>query len=544
MLSVMTTTSRSDVIVQLFQWRFADIAIECCQHLGPRGFAAVQLSPVTEQRQGNAWYFAYQPVSYAVGNRLGDEAAFISMCAECARCGVDVLVDAVVNHMAEGSGSGTAGTTFGSRTFESLYQPLDFHHAISDSSTNCQVDDYSSTLNVQQCDLLGLPDLRTEDAGVRTKISDFLRHLHSLGVSGVRVDAAKHMPAADVGTLLSGTFSYDNVVQEVIEDASAPAALNPTAYVANGRVTEFSYAWIVAQHFTASTLTQLLTLTGPPSGTFGRLPSAQAVVFIDNHDTQRHDDDRLTHEDGELYLAANAFMLAWPYGRPRVMSSYNLSLDSLSGVLAGPPFATAVHDPASPGVVNCGAGMAWLCEHRSPMVTNMVAWRASAGDAPIEHWQTGSSAGQVAFSRNASAFIAFSMPPGSRWAATLQTGLPPGIYCQIAVDGCTVYVTVAADGTAVIDVGADGVSVLALHVLAFAPPPLSPSLPPVLPALAPPLTEGSSSGADIGMIIGLIAGGLVLLGVAAALLFRMRVKACGRLAKVEPAPAWPDAEPS
>lgn len=35
-------------IVQLFEWTYDDIAIECEQHLGPFGYAGVQTSAVTE----------------------------------------------------------------------------------------------------------------------------------------------------------------------------------------------------------------------------------------------------------------------------------------------------------------------------------------------------------------------------------------------------------------------------------------------------------------------------------------------------------------
>lgn len=31
------------VIAQMFEWRFEDIAFECEQHLGPKGYAAVQV---------------------------------------------------------------------------------------------------------------------------------------------------------------------------------------------------------------------------------------------------------------------------------------------------------------------------------------------------------------------------------------------------------------------------------------------------------------------------------------------------------------------
>lgn len=36
------------VIVQLFQWRYDDIAKECEEFLGPRGYAGVEVSSSTE----------------------------------------------------------------------------------------------------------------------------------------------------------------------------------------------------------------------------------------------------------------------------------------------------------------------------------------------------------------------------------------------------------------------------------------------------------------------------------------------------------------
>lgn len=53
------------------------------------------------------------------------------------------------------------------------------------------------------------------------------------------------------------------------------------------------------------------------------------MVFIDNHDNQRGHgaggSNVLTYKNGDLYNLANVFMLAWPYGYPKVMSSYAFS---------------------------------------------------------------------------------------------------------------------------------------------------------------------------------------------------------------------------
>lgn len=56
-------------IVQLFQWKYSDIADECERFLGPKGFAGVQTSPVVENvvnlqdwNNNRPWWESYQPV--------------------------------------------------------------------------------------------------------------------------------------------------------------------------------------------------------------------------------------------------------------------------------------------------------------------------------------------------------------------------------------------------------------------------------------------------------------------------------------------------
>jgi alpha-amylase len=53
----------------------------------------------------------------------------------------------------------------------------------------------------------------------------------------------------------------------------------------------------------------------------GLFDSDKAVVFVDNHDTQRHQKGYLTFKNGAVYDLANVFMLAHPYGHPKVKKS-------------------------------------------------------------------------------------------------------------------------------------------------------------------------------------------------------------------------------
>src|SRR5215213_4212458 len=61
-------TAAGDVFVEMFEWRWADLATECEQVLGPAGYRAALISPPQEHAviAGFPWWERYQPVSYSV----------------------------------------------------------------------------------------------------------------------------------------------------------------------------------------------------------------------------------------------------------------------------------------------------------------------------------------------------------------------------------------------------------------------------------------------------------------------------------------------
>ena len=112
------------VMIHLFEWKWTDIAAECERFLGPKGYAGVQVSPPNEHavisNSQYPWYQRYQPVSYKLVSRSGNEQEFINMVNRCNAVGVRIYVDAIINHMtAAAAGSGSGGTQFnpGSRYF-------------------------------------------------------------------------------------------------------------------------------------------------------------------------------------------------------------------------------------------------------------------------------------------------------------------------------------------------------------------------------------------------------------------------------------------
>lgn len=436
--------------VQLFEWSWADVANECETFLGPKGFKAVQVSPPMEHIKGSEWWTRYQPVSYKIISRSGDEASFRDMVSRCNAANVSIVVDSVINHMAAGSGTGIAGTTFTSRSFPN-YSPNDFHHNSNNELTNCQVTNYADKYNVQYCDLVGLPDLVTSSSYVQSQVRGYLMNLYSMGVRGFRIDAAKHQDAGELKTMLSGLPSDAYIGQEVI--GAAGEAVQPSMYTSIGQVSEFYYADNVDNNIKNSGKMKYLETFGE---SWGMLPDASAAVFLDNHDTQRNGRAQLTYKDGNLYTFANIFMLAWPYGNVRVMSSYYF------------PSSNTDQGPPSVGVQNgkyCNDGQNWVCEHRRTAIANMVGWRNAVGTANVNFWQNGDNNNRIAFNRGNKGYIAMNRDDNASWSTKLQTGLPAGNYCNVIVSddvqSCPI-ITVDSGGYASFTV--PSLSAIAIHV--------------------------------------------------------------------------------
>ncbi|MEU3945097.1 alpha-amylase family protein [Streptomyces sp. NPDC029526] len=409
---VMTPTQASasppgskDVTAVLFEWNFASVARECTTTLGPAGYGYVQVSPPAEHIQGSQWWTSYQPVSYKIAGRLGDRTAFRNMVNTCHAAGVKVVVDTVINHMSAGAGNGTGtgGSRYTKYDYPGLYSSYDF-----DDCTT-QITDYRNRWNVQNCELVGLADLDTGEEYVRRTIAGYMNDLLSLGVDGFRIDAAKHMPAADLANIksrLTNPSAYWK--QEVIYGAGE--AVQPGEYTGTGDVQEFRYAYDLKRVFNNENLAYLKNY----GEGWGYLKSSSAGVFVDNHDTERNG-STLSYKDNATYTLANVFMLAWPYGAPDINSGYEFTNHD-----AGPP---------NGGRVDACWQNGWKCQHNWPEIKAMVGFRnATRGQAVTNWWDNGGDA--IAFGRGSKGFVAINHESGSL-TRTYQTSLPAGTYCNV-----------------------------------------------------------------------------------------------------------------
>lgn len=418
------------------------------------------------------WWERYQPISYRLETRSGNETQFRRMVARCNHVGIRIYVDVIINHMSGGSANpiGTGGSTADPDARSYPYVPFSVH----DFNYPCEIHDYNNAYEVRNCELVGLRDLNQAVPWVQDRIVDYLDHLIEIGVAGFRVDAAKHMWPHDLYVIYNRVRDLNTaagfpahqrpfIVQEVIDLGGE--GISRDEYTHLGAITEFRFSAEIGRVFRGHDQLRWLANWGPA---WGLLPSHLALVFVDNHDNQRGHggggDNVLTYKQAKQYKMATAFTFAHPFGIVRLMSSFEFSHSD-----QGPP-AEANGDLRSPTInpdQSCGNG--WICEHRWRQITNMVAFRNTAGDALLHNWWDNGH-NQIAFSRGNRAFIAINNQ-AETLNHSLNTGLPAGRYCDIisgqAVNGqCTgVTVVVEANGHAQIVIsGHQEDGTVAIHV--------------------------------------------------------------------------------
>lgn len=452
------------VFVHLFEWRWPDIALECENFLGPMGFAAVQVSPPQEHVvvSGFPWWQRYQPVSYLIESRSGTREEFADMVARCKSVGVDIYADAVINHMAGvDSGVGSAGTAFEHYNYPGTYGPQDFHDCNQNPADDIQ--DYQDVEEVQTCELVNLADLNTGSEYVRDRIAAYLNDLLSLGVAGFRIDASKHMSAADLAAIIGRLDSDPYIFQEVIDQGGEPIAA--ADYLGNGDVTEFKYSVNIGRVFRSGRLAELANF----GEGWGFMPSDKGIVFTDNHDNQRGHGGAggvIMYKDGRLYELANIFVLAYPYGYPKIMSSYAFE----DGDQGPPSDEEGNTNPIySEGADQPNCFQEWVCEHRWRPIANMVGFHNhTARNFFVSDWWTNNN-NQIAFGRGDAGFVVINREE-AELSQTFQTSMAPGVYCnviegELTADGaaCTgPTLTVDEQGQLVVTVA--GMSAAAIHV--------------------------------------------------------------------------------
>jgi alpha-amylase len=431
-----TPTQEPGVTANLWEWNWNSIRTECST-LADLGYDGVQVAPPqnslkrTELGNGSdtvlhPWWEVYQPVTYDLTSRMGNEQQFRQMVRTCRREGVKVYVDAVINHM-----TGQGHTSYGGQDYtpyhypDAGYVPSDFHFNTGEcSSSDGGIQDFNNKNQVFKCNLVGLEDLDTDSDKVQQELAGYLNKLLDYGVSGFRVDAGKHIGQHD----LDGIYSRLHRTRDGVKPywalevfGGGPGILSPQAFTKSGDVLGLDAAKQIQAAFKsypAEHVGSLATLQVFGKGS-GLTPSDKTLSFVTNHDTDRNAGEYLGHKDGARYILANEWLLAQGYGSPQVYSSFE--------------WQTAADSPPvnANGLItdaNCSSA-AWTCDHRDPGIVAMIGWHHYVGSAKRANFYT-DDFNVIAFSKGSRGWAAFNNGSKAK-EIRVQTGLPRGTYCDI-----------------------------------------------------------------------------------------------------------------
>lgn len=292
----------SHIIYQAFEERFADLRTKL-PRLKAAGYDVVQVSPPQKSLPRAEWWARYQPIDYRlIEGPLGDKQELVALFAEGRRLGLRVIVDTVLNHMAD------------SHAFPELnypqFSPRDFHDA---GQRRCiwNFRDRAQVMFFWLCDARAkLPDLDTGSPYVRSVHKVYLKSLLAMGAAGFRFDAVKHIEPEYFRDLLSvvprDRFWYGEVVGETMEESMT--------YASSMRMTDFHLLGTMIRAFNIGGDLRSLPFADRNGGA---LPDDLAVTFSRNHDTIYNDGffQFANYRDSVL---ANAFVLSRAAGIAKV----------------------------------------------------------------------------------------------------------------------------------------------------------------------------------------------------------------------------------
>ena len=164
-------------ILHCFNWTANEIKAEL-PNIAAAGFGSVQLSPLQRPdiRTGSSWHDLYRPYDLAFkSSSFCSENDLKNLCTEAAKYGIKVIVDVVANHVDKTSG---------------------YHDTWWDSNGRVRWNgsiNYGDRYSITHGQLGDYGDINSEASEVCSRGKAYVEKLKSLGVKGIRWDAAKHI---------------------------------------------------------------------------------------------------------------------------------------------------------------------------------------------------------------------------------------------------------------------------------------------------------------------------------------------------------------
>jgi alpha-amylase len=272
--------TKDGLILHAFNWSFNTIKSNL-EQIAAAGYKSIQVSPVQGTKDpttdASKWWMLYQPTNQSVGNaQLGSLGDFTSLCSAADAYGISIVVDVVMNHVANNGNPDQWDAAV-----DASFKDSSLYH------NQGQCTNWNNRYDVTQKGI-GMPDLNTQNIAVQNKAITFLNQCVDAGADGFRFDAAKHIETtigADAGQSWSGNY-WNNVLGnlhnksnifvygEILQDGTAD---NVASYQTFMNVTASNYGGSLRSAITSNNLSQA---TG-----MGGLNPAQSVDFVETHDT-------------------------------------------------------------------------------------------------------------------------------------------------------------------------------------------------------------------------------------------------------------------
>ena len=191
-------------ILHCFNWPMNEVK-NALPEIAAAGFGSVQLSPLQRPdiKVGYAWHDLYRPYDLAFKESagMGGRDELKALCSEAAKYGIKVIVDVVANHVDK-----TAG----------------YHDTWWDANGRVRWEggiDYGNRNSITHGQLGDYGDVNSELSEVCARGKAYVEDLKSMGVSGIRWDAAKHIGLPSEGcqfwssvTSVPGVWHYGEIL--------------------------------------------------------------------------------------------------------------------------------------------------------------------------------------------------------------------------------------------------------------------------------------------------------------------------------------------
>ena len=258
-------------ILHCFNWTASQVKAEL-PSIAAAGFGSVQISPCQRPdiREGSSWHDLYRPYDLAFkGSSYCSEQDLKDLCSEAAKYGIKIIVDVVANHVDKTTGYHDTWWDSNGR----VRWNGSINYGDRNSITHGQLGDYG--------------DINSEDSEVIARGKAYVEKLKSLGVKGIRWDAAKHigLPSEGCGfwssvTSVEGMYHYGEIL-----DSPGPDASIIKEYTKYMSVTDNKYCNYAAREN-----------GGIPGGYGGdwavnqNVADTRLVYWAESHDTYANDD--------------------------------------------------------------------------------------------------------------------------------------------------------------------------------------------------------------------------------------------------------------